>query len=151
MTGNEIIVATHVAGAVAWVGGGTMSALTHAQIHKSGDEAAIRGYARVMSRLSPWFFMPASLITLVSGILAVTSGSVGFGEPFVIGGFVLFGISMLIGMAILGPRSVRLAKEYDEGGFGGESVAASERLVSLGNRIDLLVLWGAVLLMVFRP
>lgn len=151
MTSNEIIVAAHVVGAIAWVGGGTMSALTHAQVFKSGVEQAIRGYAQVMSFLSPRFFMPASILTLVSGILAVTSSGVGFGEPFVICGFVLFGVSMVIGMAILGPQSAKLAKQYESGGFGSETAAASERLFSVASRVDLLVLWAAVLVMIFKP
>lgn len=151
MTSEEIIVAVHVAGAVAWVGGGTMSTLTHSSVLKSGDEAAIRGYAKVMSRLSPRFFMPASIITLLSGILAVTSQDIGFGEPFVIGGFVLFGVSMAIGMAILGPRSAQLAEQYEQGGFGGDAAVANEKLMALASRIDLVVLWAAVLLMVIRP
>lgn len=151
MSKNEIFLAVHIVGAITWVGGGTMSALIHGHVLKSGDETAVRGFTQQLSRLSFRYFMPASFATLISGVLAVASGGAEFDEPFVIGGFVLFGISTLIGMLILGPQSGKLVEAYEKGGFGGEEATARERLMSRANRADLLVLWAAVLVMVFRP
>lgn len=151
MTTNEIYVAAHVVGAVSWVGGATLAQLIEWRLHVSGDEAENRGYMNAMDFLGLRFFMPMALVTIIFGVLAVTSGYAEFSDPFVSIGLGVFTVSFITGMAYFAPQTAKLKADYEAGRFGDPEVTARERRMHRVGWFELTLLWITVIAMVVKP
>lgn len=147
----DLFITLHVAGAVCWVGGGTLAHVQSSIVFRGTNQERTAGMVETMAALGPRFFIPAELLTIVFGIATLIKAEIAFGQLWVIAGLSIFIISMAIGGAIFGPSFERLVK-LDESGEHG-STEYNELLARLMTimRVDMLLLWAAVAFMVIRP
>ncbi|QYK43245.1 MAG: DUF2269 family protein [Paracoccaceae bacterium] len=138
----------HVLCAVVWLGGGFAFILLGSVLvaRASGDAAhgSLTALIRHTAFIGPRLFMPASLLTLLTGISLVFAGGLGWPAWIVLG---LAGIAFtaVLGAVAIGPEAERLAAQ-------GPSVdlAGAQRLMRLG-RFDYVVQFAIVFLMVAKP
>lgn len=147
----DLFIALHVAGAICWVGGGTLVHIQASMVFGGENQAGKTAMVQTMAGLGPRFFVPAELVTIVFGIATLLKADIAFGQLWVIVGLAIFIISMAIGGAIFGPSFERLVKMDEEGEYG--STAYNELLARTMKimRVDVLLLWIAVAMMVIRP
>lgn len=148
MEAFEVYKFLHIAAAIVWVGGGAVATVFAARLGSATPDHRL-GFARDMEFASTRVFMPASLLTLLFGILMVVDSDVfAWEQAWVVIGLSAVVISAVLGMAYLSPQSAKLVAELEAG-----DPAAAERIrgISLVSRLDLVVLFVAVWAMVVKP
>lgn len=144
----EIYKFLHVTTAIIWVGGGIFGAiLTRRAL---GASAAHRlGIARDLAFVSRRVFAPASILTLVFGVLMVLDAdAIEFEQAWIAIGLGAIIVSIAIGAGFLSPQSAKLVDELET---GEEKAMDRLRRVATVSRVDLLVLLVAVWAMVAKP
>jgi hypothetical protein len=147
----DVYVTIHVIGAVAWVGGNTMSTLTSRRVLARNNPEELETFIEDIDYLAPRFFIPISLLTVVFGIVSVWKGPYEFSDPWVGAGLTMFIISFLIGITFLAPQVKKITAAWAAG--EGSSAAYLNRVknVILASRIELVLLWLTVIVMVMKP
>lgn len=151
MEAYDVYVTIHVIGAVAWVGGNTMTQLTSRRMLKRNRPEELESFIGDLVYLTPRFFIPISLLTVAFGAVSVWKGPFEFSDPWVSAGLTMFVVSFLIGILYLGPTTDKMDKISAEGGTGSEPWIAKLNGVILASRIELALLWLTVIVMVMKP
>jgi hypothetical protein len=140
MSRYEFLLFAHVVGVIVWLGTGIAFAL----IAIFGDRELLPRLGPLGAKLGPRVFAPASLGTLVFGILLVLDGDWTFDPLWIKLGFVAFATSFLINVAVRAPIARRM-------GSGALDPRRGGRLLALLARVELTVLFLAVADMVAKP
>lgn len=151
MTTLELLVFAHVAGAIGWVGGDTFIQLLGTRTIKRGTGAEIQSFVGNLVYLTPRWFIPVSIWTVAFGIATVLKADLSFGDAWVSAGLTMFVISFLIGIIYLGPQSERIEKIGESEGPDSEVYSANVGKLLLASRIELVLLWLTVFVMVVKP
>lgn len=96
------------------------------------------------------FFVPVSLVTLLSGIAAAWSGP-GFAQFWVVLGLAGFAATFLTGILLIKPRSEAIAALAATAGATPEALAQRSRDLLTIARFDYVVLFLVVLVMTLKP
>jgi uncharacterized membrane protein len=138
----------HVICAIAWVGGGmTLLASAIFNVRDHGPAAAIRSSQQIGSLAMRWF-LPASGLTLVFGIIVTILGGL-WGEAWVIIGLLGFAATFLTGHLVLRVRSQKMGALMRE---GREAEAITEGMGLLRvSKFDYTVILVVVADMVLKP
>jgi uncharacterized membrane protein len=140
MSRYELLLFAHVVAVIIWLGTGTALAL----ISILGDRELLERLGPLGRRLGPRVFAPASLGTLLFGILLVVDGSWSFDALWIKLGFAAFAVSFLLNVLVRAPLARRIGRGDLEPREGG-------RLLGLLARVELTVLFLAVGDMVAKP
>jgi uncharacterized membrane protein len=152
VTSHELFKLLHVLGAIAWLGGGLGLLLLNRQLVRAGDLAGVATIGQQSQALGTLLFMPASLVTIASGVAMVaTSSAVGFGDLWILIGFGGILASGIAQMAVAAPADRRFAALLDEHGADHPDVASAARRLSRGSMLDLGLLVVVVWAMVAKP
>lgn len=151
MTGYEILVFLHVAGAALWVGGGVLIGLLLTRAKRSGGET-MRTLVDQAAWLGGRYFGTVGFLVLALGIWMVSTSDVwSFSDFWVAFGLAGYVLSAVIGGAVLGPLAKRTQEAIaTTGPDSGEAKAALGRFLTVA-RIDTLVLLAVVFDMVTKP
>lgn len=138
----------HVITSIAWVGGGmTLLASAIFNVRDSGPAAAIRSTQAIGSLAMRWF-LPASGLTLVFGVITTIIGGL-WSEAWVILGLVGFAATFLTGHFILRVKSQKMGALMKD---GREAEAVTEGLALLRvSKFDYAVILLVVAAMVLKP
>jgi len=143
--------AIHVLAAIVWVGGGIFIQLLAVRIMKSDDPNELARFAKNVEVVSLRAFVPASLVLLTLGVVLMDQGGWDYGKFWVMFALVVFVLSFLSGVAVLGPESGRIGKLIEErGGVDAEISGRIERLL-LYSRIDIAFIALIAMDMVLKP
>jgi uncharacterized membrane protein len=145
----ELLLFTHIAMAVIWIGGGLMMQLFGIRASMSGDPVRMAALGQDIEWIANRTFIPASLIAFVSGILLVVeSDFYGFGDDWIVIGLALYATTFLAGVLFLGPESGRIGTLMAEG--SPEAGPRTLRLIMLA-RLDLVLLFVLLYDMSVKP
>jgi uncharacterized membrane protein len=138
----------HVITAIAWVGGGlTLLASAIFNIGDHGPAEAIRTTQQMGSLALRWF-LPASGLTLVFGVIVTFLGSL-WSEAWVILGLLGFAATFLTGHFILRVRAAQMGKLMNE---GREAEAIEQGMALLRvSKFDYTVILMVIAAMVLKP
>lgn len=138
----------HVISAIAWVGGGlTLIASALFNIRDEGPAAAIRT-SQLMGSLAMRWFLPASGLTLVFGLVTAFLGNL-WGEAWVLIGLAGFASTFLTGHFILRVKAMKMGVLL---GAGREDAAVAEGLALMQvSKFDYTVILLVVMDMVVKP
>jgi hypothetical protein len=151
MSAYDVYLFLHLTAAAVWIGAGFLEAVLGTRIVLSGDPGRRLDFAREAEWLGLRVFMPASLATLVFGVLLVVEGPLAFSDLWIVLGFVAIGLSTEIGMGFFGPGwsgTTRLAAA--EGPDAPGVQARTARLLAFA-WVDLGLLLGATWVMALKP
>ncbi len=148
---NHVLLFAHILSVAVWLGGSFVLGLLMSRAEKSDNPAVTEAIGNAAPALGLMVFMPASIITLVSGAWLVARSGWSFGEPFVSVGMTVILISMLIGPLYLTPMSKRLKAAIAEHGPAHDSVAALGRRIKMGSTLIQVLIVVATWMMVAKP
>jgi uncharacterized membrane protein len=144
MSRYEFLLFVHVAAVIVWLGTGTALAFIAIYAERSRDRALGERLGTLAAWLGPRVFAPASLGTLVAGILLVLDGSWTFHRLWIELGLAAFAVSFILNVGVRFPLLRRL-----EGGT--LDLMRGVRLLGLLARAELAVLYLAVADMLAKP
>lgn len=141
----------HVLFAALWVGGAIIINIFSTRAVRSNDGPRMAILARDAAWAGQRVFFPTSVLVLLSGILTVLEGNLGFTDTWILLGLIGIGLTIVTGSTFLGPQSRRVGQLIDERGPDDpEAKRRLARLVAIA-RIDLVVLVLVVIDMVLKP
>ncbi len=147
----ELLLLLHIISAIIWVGAATTYFALELRTDLSGDlerEASQNDDARW---LDPRLFIPASMATLIFGVLAAIEGDWDFGSLWIVIGLTGFGVSFATGIGYFEPELKRLAAAIKRGGAANPEVRRRTASLKMVGRIELAVLYVVVASMVVKP
>ena len=148
MTKYEVLVAIHVLMAVVWVGGNVMMQILAFRTMKARDSRQLIALGRNIGWIDSRVFMPVSIVLLTFGIWAAKDGKFDFGSPWISLGLLGFLVSLLLGMGVVAPQSVKLVKTVEAEGDDSATAAAIVRRLVTVTRYETLLLLVVVVAMV---
>lgn len=137
----------HVVSAVVWVGGATSLSLLAFVVSGRGDDRATLALLSYTAMLGPRLFMPAGLVTLLSGGTLFWIGWTW--EAWIVLALGIVAGTFTLGAAVLGPACERVVKLWEEGDEAGAIVLARKALRLV--KFDLAAQFAIVSLMVLKP
>ena len=152
MSFYEFLLFAHIAGAVIWIGGGTMIQLFAFRAIRSDDTDRIANVAQDIEWVGSRILVPVSLLTFLLGVgLVWEASALGFGDDWIVIGLVLFAVTFLAGAGFFGPESGRIAKLVSLHGAGSPEAQGRIRRILILSRIDLVVLFLIIFDMAVKP
>lgn len=109
MTLYELLLLLHVVAAIIWVGAATTYFALELRTDLSGDLDREASQNDDATWLAPRLFIPASMATLIFGVLAAIEGNWDFGSLWIVIGLTGFAVSFATGIGYFEPEIKRLA------------------------------------------
>jgi hypothetical protein len=138
----------HVAAAIAWIGGGVTMFAMGIFAASRNDEAEMMHVLGNVGFMANRWFVPASLVTLVCGIVMATLGGL-WADAWVVLGLVGFAGTFLTGHFVLRIKAMEAGKLMGEGRVA-EAAEVGRKLMQVA-KFDYTMLFTVVALMVFKP
>lgn len=147
----ELLLLLHIISAIIWVGAATTYFALELRTDLSGDLGREASQNDDAKWLAPRLFIPASLGTLVFGVMAAIEGDWDFGSLWIIIGLSGFGVSFATGIGYFEPETKKLAAAVERGGAADPEVRRRTAALKMVGRIELAVLYVVVASMVAKP
>jgi uncharacterized membrane protein len=151
MTLYELLLLLHIVSAIVWVGAATTYFALELRTDLSGDLERETSQNDDAKWLAPRLFIPASMGTLIFGILAAIEGSWDFGSLWIVIGLTGFGVSFATGIGYFEPEIKKLAAAIERSGAADPEVRRRTASLKMVGRIELAVLYIVVVAMVAKP
>jgi len=135
----------HVLAAIIWIGGAFIMLVFGINAVRRADNAQLVGVASQMGWAAERIYVPASMATVILGIIVATLGGM-WGQLWVILGLVGMAITMALGILVLTPRAKKLA-----GAVASPATAAVARDLVTLVKFDCAALFVVVADMVLKP
>jgi uncharacterized membrane protein len=147
----ELLLLLHIISAIIWVGAATTYFALELRTDLSGDLEREASQNDDAEWLSPRLFIPASIATLIFGVLAAIEGNWDFGSLWIIIGLTGFGISFATGIGYFDPEMKKLAAAIERDGAAEPEVRRRVANLKMVGRIEVAVLYVVVGSMVVKP
>ena len=139
----------HIAFAIVWIGGGFCLMVLAAIAARAGNDEALVHVIQNVIYLGNRMFVPAGLLTLLSGIVMVTVGG-SFGDLWIVLGLAGFAATFATGTFILKPAAEKIGAMIAEQGVTPAVAAECRELIRKG-KFDYVMLFLVVAVMVLKP
>ena len=139
----------HVTAALLWVGGGFALTVLAVRSDMAGDVDGTLGAMKAVGVLGNRLFMPASLVTLLFGLVMCWFW-VGFSELWVIIGLAGYMATFLVGSLIFKPTADRMGEIIARDGVTPAVLVEGRRILKVA-RFDYTVMLIVVADMVLKP
>ena len=147
----ELLKFVHIAAAMIWIGGAVTLQFVAHLARRAADAHRMVALTRDAEWIGKRVYTPAALAVILIGFVLVWDGPWTLGMDWIWMSLILFAVSFALGIAVLTPESVRIGKQIEAEGAESAGVQARiSRILNLG-RLDLLLLFLIVLLMVTKP
>ena len=150
MSVYELLLFLHIIAAIIWVGAATTYFALELRTDLSGDLEREASQNDDAGWLAPRLFIPASMATLIFGVLAAIEGNWDFGSLWIIIGLTGFGVSFVTGIGYFEPEMKKLAAAIERGGAADPEVRRRTASLKMVGRIELAVLYVVVVSMVAK-
>lgn len=151
MSVYELLLFMHVVSAIIWVGAATTYFALEVRTDLSGDLEREASQNDDADWLAPRLFIPASMATLIFGVLAAIEGDWDFGSLWIIIGLSGFAVSFATGIGYFAPEIKKLAAAMERNGATDHEVRRRVANLKMVGRIELAVLYVVVVSMVAKP
>jgi uncharacterized membrane protein len=139
----------HVASAVIWIGGAFVMIMLGVKAERSKSDTELVGVVRQVAWAGERIYVPASISTLVFGLIVAWLGVL-WSNLWVILGLVGVAITIGMGILVLTPRAKKVEAGYAAGGVTPAVVAISREILTLA-KFDAVLLFTVVADMVLKP
>jgi uncharacterized membrane protein len=152
MTFYELLLFLHIAAVTIWLGAGFLVGVLIFGAAREGDRVREAGYHRDVAWLAPRLFIPASLATLIFGILLVADGAAwSFGELWIVLSLLGWLASFCLGFFYFRPEGERIGALVAERGPGDAEAEWRVHRLNVVDRLQLTILFLVLATMVFKP
>jgi hypothetical protein len=114
-----------------------------------GSDAEIVGVVRQVAWAAERIFVPASIATLILGLIVAWVGGL-WSNLWVILGLIGVAITIGFGIGVLTPRIKKVEARFASGGAAADAVAGAREVLTLA-RFDIVLLFTVVADMVLKP
>jgi uncharacterized membrane protein len=149
MTWYELLLFLHIVAAIVWLGAGLLINVLAIRAERTHDGEGLRRVAADSAALSDTLFIPASLATLVFGILLVVDAW-SLDHLWIVLGLVGYLGTFLTGILVMKPGSEKIAAMMERDGMSAEAEIEIRRLLTKA-RFDTVVLYLVVAVMALKP
>jgi hypothetical protein len=151
MDSYELFKFLHVAAAVTWVGSGLLLNIQGIRAERAANTFALRQVADDASALANVLFIPASMGTLLFGIITVMDGDLDF-SLWIVLGLVGWAATFATGIGFLKPQGEKIERllSADPGVVTPQAEIEIRRIFAVA-RIDYTVLYLVIFDMVVKP
>lgn len=147
----ELLLTLHVLSVIVWLGAALAVSLLILRFELAGDAAGKAEVNAGMDWMAPRVFIPASLATLVFGVLTVIEGPWDFDQLWVVLGLAGWLASFGVGIGYFKAEGERLVELVAERGSEDPEVQRRIDTMEMVGRIELAVLFLVVVVMVTKP
>jgi hypothetical protein len=145
---SDFLLIVHVLAAATWIGAGVLSGFAGSRMAGEGGTAAL-GWARVSRDASLKVFIPAAILTALSGIFMVMlSDAYDWSDAFVTVGLIVVVIGGVIGGAVHRPTSEKMVAALEAGDY--ETAAGFGKRAAIWGAVTIALLIVAVSAMVMK-
>lgn len=141
----------HIASIAIWFGGALTTLLIMRILAGTADSAGQQAVSRPVRILSMRLFMPAAIVTLITGIGLVQVGKLDFGSFWVTYGMTGLVVSALLGGVFTGAASHRLAQKVAAATIDAAGIKAAQKKIFLAATINVILLLSIIFVMVAKP
>jgi uncharacterized membrane protein len=148
---RDFLLTIHILAVCLWLGGSIMNGIMNRRIMNNGDANTLATTFRAQAKMGLTFYMPLSIVTLLTGIGLVVNSDAGFsmGDPWVSLGFVTVIVAAILGPVKLQPLTDQAIEQFE----AGELEAGKKSAMDIGKfssiTTGLLIL--TVIAMVVKP
>lgn len=139
----------HVGSAVIWIGGALIMVLLGVRADRTKNDAEMVAIVRQVAWAGERIFVPASIATLVFGLIVTWIGNL-WGNLWVILGLVGVAATISLGVGVLTPRAKRAEAGFAAGGVTREVVAICREILTIA-KFDMVLLFTVIADMVVKP
>ena len=147
----ELLLLLHVTAVIVWVGAVTATDLLWLRAERTRDPAQLATMGQLQEYLTPRLFIPASLLSLLFGVLLVPAGPWSFGDLWIVIGLTAFAASFLTGFLYLRPQGQKMGEIIGRHGPGSPEARQHGKKLLVVSRVQLLLLFLVVADMVLKP
>jgi len=147
----DALLLCHIVAAIIWLGAGFLLTVLILRAERSGDSEAEGRHHQDSASLAEILFIPASMATLIFGLLLVAEGPWSFEQLWVALGLAGFLVSFGIGILYFKPEGERIDALVEEHGPDYGEVRSRIRRLNAVDRIEVTVLFLVVADMVLKP
>ena len=151
MTLYEFLLFLHVVAAIIWLGAGFVLAVLMFGAQLAGDREKEAGHHSDVDWLAERLFIPASMATLVFGLLLIAEGPWSFDQLWITLGLVGWLASFGIGILYFKPEAERIDKLAAEHGPDHPELRRRISRVNAVDRFELTILFLVVADMTLKP
>lgn len=151
MTAYELLLFLHIASTIIWLGAASALTLLAFGAERARDAAAKAAVNAHSEFLALRLFVPASLGTLVFGVLLVAEGSWSLDQLWIVIGLAGFLVSFLTGILYFKPEGERVDALVERHGPEHPEVSRRIGMIEAIGRIELAILFVVVADMVVKP
>ena len=150
MTWYELLLFLHIVAAIVWLGSGLFLQILATRAERADDAEGLRRVAADSASLGETLFIPASLATLILGVLLVIEGPWTFDMLWIVLGLVGYLGTFLTGVLVMKPGSEKLAELMEREGMSPRAEVEVRKLLTK-SRVDSIVLFLVVAVMALKP
>lgn len=151
MSRYEVLTFLHIGAVIVWLGAGFLLAVLIFGAERAGDRMKEAGYHQDVAWLAPRLFIPASISTLVFGVLAAVEGPWSLDELWILIGFAGWAASFLLGFFYFRTEGERIGALVAQHGPAHPEVERRIRRLNVVDRVQVLVLFLVVASMTIKP
>ncbi len=152
MSGYDLLVFLHVSAAIVWLGAGFVLAVLVFGAERSGERGREAGYHRDVGWLAPRLYIPASVSTLVLGILLVLDEEAwSFDQLWITIGLAGWLVSFGLGFFYFRPEGERIGELAAQHGPDHPELGQRLHRLNVIDRLQLVLLFLMVADMVIKP
>jgi len=148
---SEFLLLGHIVAAIIWLGAGFLMTLVILGARGRGDRDKELEEQAGLEWLAPRLFIPASLSTLIFGILLVIDGFWTFDQLWIVIGLVGWAVSFVLGFFYFKPEGERIGAIVEERGPRDPELDRRLLTVSTVDRVQATILFLVVADMVIKP
>lgn len=147
----ELLLFVHVVAIAAWFGAALLAVVLLELAARAKDTPWLVRFGEYDEKLAPLLFIPAAIVTLLSGVALVFDGPWSFtGDGWVIAGLVLFAGIFAVGLGLIVPAGKKLTALATGNAPAVELQGQIGKLRML-NWIDVGLLAAAIFFMTAKP
>ena len=139
----------HVAFAIIWLGGGLLMVILGMAADRAKNEPELVRVVLQVAWCAERIYVPASIATLVFGVIAAFIGS-WWGCLWIWIGLAGIASTIALGVGVLTPRAKIVQAEHAAAGVSPKAVAVSREILTIA-KFDMIVLFVIVADMVLKP
>lgn len=145
----SIIKFLHIVSATVWVGGGFTLMLLGVRANRANDPESLMFIMRTVARIGNTLFMPASVLTLLFGLVMAWFW-VGFSQLWIVIGLCGFAAAFATGTFVFKPTADKMLPMIDRDGMSPVAMDLARRMLAFG-KLDYCVMLVVVADMVLKP
>jgi uncharacterized membrane protein len=152
MDWQDITLFLHIMGTVAWIGTAGLLSVLQFRYRQLAESDALKVLFAVSEWLSIWVFVPAVVITSVTGFVLVgLSPRANLGQFWIQLSLGMLVVAGIFGGGLISPATIKARQMLEQFGWSHPSVQRQLHYLAVISRVELAILAGLVLEMVVKP